>query len=430
MRILELGYIKCLYYKSYPSSSVTECATMAESLAELPPNILSEILSRLPIKSLFACRYVCKTFLDITSSNPYFNSLHSSKTSLNLIMQFGDACNHPTRYVHLVDSGLEIAFVFGEEVGLKLMFQIPNHPERYFKRYHLHAGEKNCFVLVNSCDGLLYFAERSVCERSFVCNPITNEYVTLLGLDEERSRLQLTMGMWFGFSRGENQYKVLRIFSTLTGRPWEMGYKHEIWAQIHVVGSSSWRDIKDQPISEYLTWDTCFTLLNGTVYWLCRYPELKKLIIFFDFQQEKFGEVLPPLEFGIGWQINQHRMSIGVLGGRLSVTVNTESLDIWVVEKDESRVFWTKQFVIDKSIFMGYHISEGPWRPLQILGSGQIVMMLLPLVLICYDPKEKTFQFIKSDRALTVGKAVLLRPSFVPLKDALMVDNVIVQKME
>ncbi|KAH6754748.1 hypothetical protein C2S53_020632 [Perilla frutescens var. hirtella] len=395
---------------------------MAESLVDLPPNILSEILSRLPIKTLLACRSVCKTFLDITSSNPYFNSLHSSKTTLNLIIHFGGTHN-PTRFVHLVVSGLETAFVFGEEVGFKPMFQIPNYPPRYFERYNMHAGKENNFVLVNSCNGLLYFAERNVCERSFVCNPVTNEYVTLLEFDEERNRRQLTMGLWFGCSPGGSQYKVLRIFSTLTGRPWEMGFKQEFWAQVHVVGSSSWRDIEDQPPSESLTWDTCFTLVNGTVYWLCRYSGQSKFILFFDFQEEKFGEILPPLEFGTGWPTNQHCMSIGVLGGCLSVTVNTESLDVWVLKKCDSEESWTKQFVIDSLI-------EGPLKPLQMLSDSHVLMIRRDLLLVCYDANEKTFQYIKFDGFVSVCRSVMLHPSFVPLKDALRVNSVMVQNMQ
>lgn len=328
----------------------------------------------------------------------------------------------------MVDSELDTAFGFGEKVKLKPMFQIPKYPGKYFERYRVYVGDENNFVLVNSCNGLLYFAERSLCERSFICNPITNEYMTVLEYDEERNERQLTMGLWFGFSPGENQYKVLRIFSTLNGRPWEIGFRQEFWAQIHVVGSCSWRDIEDRPPSEYLTWDTCSVLLNGTVYWLCRYPEISKFILFFDFQKEKFGEILPPLDFGIDGRTNRHCMSIGVLGGCLCVTINTQPLDIWVMEKYGSQGSWTKELAIDTAIHMGNPI-EGPFRPLQILSNGKILMMWLDLVLVCYDPKKKNFRFLEFNGVKSLCKSVLFSPSFVPLKDTLMVDNLTVQNI-
>ncbi|KAL2238189.1 UNVERIFIED_CONTAM: putative F-box/LRR-repeat/kelch-repeat protein [Sesamum indicum] len=400
---------------------------MAQSLPELPPDILSEIFSRLPIKTLFACRSVCKTFLNLTFSNPPVNFLRSSDTAQNLIIQFGDL-HKPTTLIHLVDSELDTSFGSGERVFLKPMFQIPKYPVKYFKKCRLYAGDENKFVLVNSCNGLLYFAERGVCERSFVCNPITNEYVTLLEFNEQNNERQLTMGSWFGFSPAENQYKVLRLFSTLTGKPWQIGFRQEFWAQVHVVGSDSWRYLEDKPLSEYLSWDTCSVFLNGTVNWLCKYPELSKFIIFFDFQKEKFGEILPPPSFGIDQRLSKQSMSIGVLGGYLCVTDDTQHFDIWVMKEYGCQESWTKEYTIDTTIPAGEPL-RGPFRPLQMLCDGKILMIWLGRALVCYDPKNKKFRFFEFIGVESLAKAVPYTPSFLCLKDALMVDNVMVQNI-
>ncbi|KAL0312641.1 UNVERIFIED_CONTAM: putative F-box/LRR-repeat/kelch-repeat protein [Sesamum radiatum] len=400
---------------------------MAQSLPELPPDILSEIFSRLPIKTLFTCRSVCKAFLNLTFSDPPLNFLRSSDPAQSLIIQFGEL-NKPTTLIHLVDSELDTSFGSGERVLLKPMFQIPKYPVKYFKKCRLYAGDENKFVLVNSCNGLLYIAERGVCERSFVCNPITDEYVTLVEFNEQNNQRKLTMGSWFGFSPAENQYKVLRLFSTLTGKPWQIGFRQEFWAQVHVVGSDSWRYLEDKPLSEYLSWDTCSVFLNGTINWLCKYPELSKFIIFFDFQKEKFGEILPPPSFRIDQRLSKLSMSIGVLGGCLCVSDHTQYFDIWVMKEYGCQESWKKEFTIDTTIPTGEPL-RGPLRPLQMLRDGKILLIWLERVLVCYDPKNKKFRFFEFIGVESLAKVIPYTPTFLRLKDALMVDNVTVQNI-
>ncbi|XP_047947352.1 uncharacterized protein LOC125193566 isoform X2 [Salvia hispanica] len=304
---------------------------MERSLTELPPEIISDILSRLPITRLLTCKAVCKTFLDATSSNPYFNSLLSSKMPLYLIVQLGNS-THPTGSVHLIDSGLDTAFLSTEMAELKPLFHIPDYP----------------------------------------------------------------------------------------GRPQEFGFKQVFSAQILVVGSSSWRDIGEQPPSEHLTWDTCFILLDGSVYWLCQLPELSKFIVYFDFHQEKFGEIPCPPELRNGWRINRHYTSMGVLGGCLSLAVNVQSLDIWVLQRYGSQVSWTRQYVIDTSVPLGNRLVQGTFKPLQVLDNRYVILMIWSaLAMLRYDSKEKTFKIFKFYGVGSVCRSALLKPSLVPLMDAL-----------
>ncbi|KAK6158135.1 hypothetical protein DH2020_005449 [Rehmannia glutinosa] len=245
-------------------------------------------------------------------------------------------------------------------------------------------------------------------------------------LSEILSRLPIKS--LFVCSPKENLYKVLRIFATVSDKPSQDGFKMEYWAQVHVVGSSSWRDIEDRPLSEYLSWDKWSVFLNGTVCWLCKYPETSKFVVFFDFHEEKFGEIPPPLDFGLQQQMNKHGMSVGVLGGYLCFSDDTRDFDIWVMKKFGSQDSWTKEFVVDTSIHMDKPL-EGPFRPLQILGDGKILMIWADRVLVTYDPKTKGFGYLEFDGVESLGKVVLYTPSFVPLKDALMVDNLTVQNM-
>ena len=55
-------------------------------LTDLPTGIVMDILSWLPLKSLFNCRYVCKTWLQIIS-DPHFAKLHLSRSSMNILIK-------------------------------------------------------------------------------------------------------------------------------------------------------------------------------------------------------------------------------------------------------------------------------------------------------------------------------------------------------
>ncbi|KAL3645397.1 hypothetical protein CASFOL_010577 [Castilleja foliolosa] len=403
---------------------------MAASLSELPSNILSDILSRLSIKTLFVCRCVCKAFLDITTSNPHFNSLHAPYTTQCLAIQFE---YYSMTSIHLVDSELDTSFSVGENVELETMFQIPRFPTRHFKNYGPFVGDENRFILMNSCNGLLFFAENSLRQRLFVCNPITREYVTMLELDKY-NRHRSTMGYWFGFSPEENLYKVLRIFGTANvngSMPWAIGFSNdEKWAQVYTVGSSSWRLLEEKPHSDYdISLKSSSAILNGTVCWLSGifdYNEMLRFIVYFDFHTEKFGEFPAPVGFRNNYK--PHSRSIGVLGGCLCVTDDSRYFDIWVMKEFGCRESWTKLFSIDMESIMGMYI-QNPLRLLQILGDGKILMIRDYNVLVKFDPETKDFRFLEINSRCTPDKVVVYTPTFVPLKDILMVDNLTVRNL-
>ncbi|KAG5551624.1 hypothetical protein RHGRI_009891 [Rhododendron griersonianum] len=57
----------------------TTAAASSVSISDLPDHITGDILSRLPLNSIFACRRVCKSWRDRTLE-PYFASLHLSRS--------------------------------------------------------------------------------------------------------------------------------------------------------------------------------------------------------------------------------------------------------------------------------------------------------------------------------------------------------------
>ncbi|CAL5336327.1 unnamed protein product [Camellia sinensis] len=109
-------------------------------IPELPTHIVFDILSRLPIKTLFNCRSVCKLWLSLISSDPQFAKLHLSRSHPSLLFKPINRIREPKK-LHLVD--LQIAPY--------------THPR---------------INMLNSRNGLLCLCEPGTNDPIYVCNPI------------------------------------------------------------------------------------------------------------------------------------------------------------------------------------------------------------------------------------------------------------------
>ncbi|KAL0312639.1 UNVERIFIED_CONTAM: F-box protein [Sesamum radiatum] len=400
---------------------------MAESIVDIiPPESLMETLARLPLKTLFASRSACKTFVNLTSVSrrgksfrnltsfkPEFIALHSANATQVLALQFGDS-----NMLNCVDPEVDVDPEFVQNVRLKPMFRMPD-----FISQRTYSRDQNKSLLVNSCNGLLYFVRRCAeDERSFVCNPVTSEYFLIPDVDRDTeprflSSVIETKSMWLGYSPGSDNYKVLRLFSHSYGDPLDMG------AEVLEVGSDSWKLIGKPPLSRDVSWDCCSTTLNGVLYWL---DQTWKDIFFFDFEKEIFGEIALPSEYGEEQLSKIECMSIGVLGGCLSLSFNVHDaplVDVWVMKKHGDEESWSKEFIVDAVSPSGVPL-YGQFRPLQVLKNGEILMLWINNDLVCYNPRNKSLRYAGFDHLDMNPRAVGFTPSLISLKDTLSVNEV------
>ncbi|KAG8364085.1 hypothetical protein BUALT_Bualt19G0089700 [Buddleja alternifolia] len=381
---------------------------MVESLMELPLNNLVEILSRLPTKTILACRCVCKTFIDLTSpSNPYSTALHSSKPSNQiLIIQFARFPKELNTYVNFNDARLVTkSGASATKLRVSPMSKIPKL--QIEELVDLFCARSN-LTLVNACNGLIYFAVNLRTKWcSLVCNPITNEYVRVRQVDKLRG---YTSSSWLGFSASSRKYKVLRIYT----------YLNKVGAHIHDVGSSSWRDVESTPLN-HINWDSSHAFVNGVAYWLSRYDYevglmVADFIVYFDFESEMFGTIDAPPGFNSYRLSHRSSMSIGVLDDCLCLIDNTVGLDIWIMEKCDD---WKKKYDCVDEFEKPLYLFKATLRPLQELSTGEILMVSNYSDLVCYDEKRNNFRLMNFIKMRSIFNIVTFVPSFVSLKDML-----------
>ncbi|XLR68003.1 hypothetical protein S83_018675, partial [Arachis hypogaea] len=152
--------------------------------ASLPVDIITDIFVRLPIKSVLICRCICKhwnTFI----SDPNFAKLLFTYTPPAIMIRQG--CY--SRIFHLVEydriewherrNNLFCLSLFevlepnnssSKKLDPKFEIFLPNPKSIQSRRTPLH---------VRSCNGLFFMSSSKESDFSFVCNPITGEFIRL-----------------------------------------------------------------------------------------------------------------------------------------------------------------------------------------------------------------------------------------------------------
>lgn len=155
------------------------------------------------------------------------------------------------------------------------------------------------FNVVNSCNGLLCLSNPFQNDPVAVCNPVTGEYIVLPDSTQADKDTEVYMDCGWGFSLEANQFKVIRIFnltiSEMLRRP--IISNHGVYgrrvAEIHTLGSGSWKRIGIVPCAHSGNNLGFPTYLNGAIHWLNSYSNSDYLISL-NFDNEKFQSFPPP----------------------------------------------------------------------------------------------------------------------------------------
>ncbi|CAL5380676.1 unnamed protein product [Camellia sinensis] len=318
------GTSECDSHYISPNPSQT---LMEQVLPELPPEVISEILSRLPVKPLLQFRCVSKPWCSLIDS-PTFIKMHlhrsiQSRSNLSLIVT-------------------------------KLNSNIPNllcsvHFDKLdidFELYQPLTFEKRLDQVWNSCNGLLCLSFRNV--EVVLWNPSTRKYLELPLLPIEIPVAFCRMFVVFyglGYDSVSDDYKVMRI-TQFNGA----GFVHfESKVRVYSLKSDYWRKVGDFP--HHLKLDPCTGLLvGGALHWSVNPKPMlvdgPRALIAFDLGSEEY-RMVPLPECGA---VDFH-LKFAVLDGCLCVLhhYHKKGIDLWVMKEYGVKESWTKLIYIENS---------------------------------------------------------------------------------
>ncbi|KAK1360386.1 F-box domain-containing protein [Heracleum sosnowskyi] len=385
-------------------------------ILELPILVLYVIISKLPLRTIFSCKGVCRALLKLIE-DPYFARIHLNEalnTSNTIIVNenhFLPPLNSPSSYFrpHIIDL----------DYSPKKSSCSSDH---HFYNQHIICSQsgrvalravKCCFlegnaVLVSSCNGLLCLYSPSLKKKPTycICNPVIGECMTLPHPTFTSNYTYLNHS-GFGFCPNTEQYKVLRFMSSaLTLRT---------VALVHTLGTGSWRNIGEAPCPKS---QLCFdSFLDGKLHLITDSPKISDKIYSFDLETEKFEPVPVPAHFSPEYFSKISWISVGVVSGCLCLcyTSSDAYFEVFAMEEYGIVESWIKKFAIDIKFYCGLRTVDLR-RPIKFLNNGELLFLYKFNSLVSYSPQKGTFRDIKS---LGNGRAEAIAhvSSFMSLKN-------------
>lgn len=359
-----------------------------EFFTYLPSEIIINILSRLPVRTIISCKCICKSWFNLVETEEFAKSHLSNST--------------PGLAIH--EYGLKLEsykfFEFEDELDLK--------------HHELHYNVVTSFGLPfdgrihSSANGLLFLRDLSVGIRGlYICNPITRDYIKIHCPREfaQTNPIRATYG--FGVSRMSGLYKVVRIFQDAL----DLRIVPKLECHVYTLGTGSWRRTASCGPVGY-DGRSVGVFLNGNLHWMVFDQNDVPLISCFDLETDLFSTPFSPPRLGCG------RYSVGLFALKdcLCICDNSSNykIDIWLMKKYGVEKSWTKEFVISKvPDFVGK--SYEVVYPVKVFKDGDILMAWEDSFLFYYSNKTKTTRKVDLFEPKTFIDAVVHIPSFLSL---------------
>ncbi|KAL9233712.1 hypothetical protein vseg_008671 [Gypsophila vaccaria] len=327
-------------------------------MAELPLEIITEILCRLPPKPLIRFKTVSKQWNSLITS-PNFIKRHLSQT----LISNSSNPNH-----RLVVSHYSIVTAAAATADIRFS-AVVDHPLR-------HLPHRPAVELIESCHGVLLISDYNK-DHLFLFNPATNKHRLVPPAPSNGPTPKPGRGsgfvevFGFGYDGCVDDYKVVRLLQW----PSQVNARFRSEVSVYSLRKSSWNLIKDgsTSLSSSMSLPTHFVQHTNAVYakemlhFVVVDGEFKPMLSCFDLRTETFSIVnYPEMESN---NVGKMTMSLRGLNGCLCLLVSHQRYrvdprkavgdplynrrflyaDVWEMRERGRSESWAKLFRIRKS---------------------------------------------------------------------------------
>lgn len=329
----------------------------------LPPEIIREILLRLPAKSIGRFRCVSKLFrslssdprfakshLDLTLRNDYVRSLHRKLivSSHNLYSLDFDSIGEGIRELAAVELNYPLKddpSIFSEMIRNYVRdhlygggSEVDEDDRRVMLNLNAKSYRRNWVEIIGSSNGLVCISpgEGAV----FLYNPTTGdskrlpETLPLRSVQYGRDHFQ-TYGFGFDFDDLTHDYKVVKLVAISDD---------VLDASVYSLKADSWRRICNLNYQHNDGFYTSGVHFNGAIHWVfTEGSHYQRVVAAFDLQTEEFREMSLPIE-AEDCPHDFRNFVVGSLNGRLCVVNSCYEVhdDIWVMNEYGEVKSWTR----------------------------------------------------------------------------------------
>ncbi|CAL9217041.1 unnamed protein product [Arabidopsis halleri] len=333
----------------------------------IPNDLIPEILSRLPAKSIARFRCVSKLWESIICRQDFTKLFHTRSSS------------NPRLLIGV------------EQGGVWSFFSSPQPQNHYGKSspvvaadFHMKFSEDRISYHHSYASGLIYFSNRRISNENdgevrAICNPSTGQYAIL---PPDLTITFRNCGGLLGFDPVGRQFKVLV-------------HKESVY-QILTLGTENvrWREIICPLTYGYRREHIC---INGILYYIAVDPAM---VGCFDVKSEKFKFVhLAPYYFGNSFtKLINYKGKLGVINFENDYDGGFPlMLRMWVLEDVKKRE-WTKYAYTLRAENKVVNVSQNV-SVIGVTASGEIVLAMdkayKPFYIFYFNPEKNTLQSVE-----------------------------------